>query len=122
MSKMGEFVAFRATLELLKEKNIDIEEIIGKEILSTQENIVQRLYAQFSDDEISEKIAEMIRKKANIRAEVKVIYQSVENLHKACPNHLGDWYFTGNYPTPGGYKVVNKALMNFIEGKLERAY
>lgn len=122
MSKMGEFVAFRATLELLKEKNIDMEEIIGKEILSTQENIVQRLYAQFSDDEISEKIAEMIRKKANIRAEVKVIYQSVENLHQACPNHLGDWYFTGNYPTPGGYKVVNKALMNFIEGKLERAY
>jgi amidophosphoribosyltransferase len=122
MSKMGEFVAFRAMLELLKEKNIDMEEIVGKDTLLTQENIAQRLYAQFSDDEISEKIAEMIRKKANIRAEVKVIYQSVENLHKACPEHLGDWYFTGNYPTPGGYKVVNKALMNFIEGKLERAY
>jgi len=122
MSKMGEFVAFRAMLELLKEKNIDMEEIVGKDTLLTQENIAQSLYAQFSDDEISEKIAEMIRKKANIRAEVKVIYQSVENLHKACPEHLGDWYFTGNYPTPGGYKVVNKALMNFIEGKLERAY
>ena len=122
MSKMGEFVAFRAMLELLKEKNIDMEEIVGKDTLLTQENIAQRLYAQFSDDEISEKIASMIKKKGNIQAEVEVIYQSVENLHKACPNHLGDWYFTGNYPTFGGYKVVNKALKNFMQGKLERAY
>ncbi|GAB4130309.1 MAG: amidophosphoribosyltransferase [Raineya sp.] len=122
MSKMGQFVAFRAMLELLKERNISIEEIANSEMLSVQENIAQRLYAQFSDEEISEKIAQMIRKKGNIKAEVSVIYQSVENLHKACPKHLGDWYFTGNYPTPGGYRVVNKALNNFMQGKLERAY
>lgn len=122
MSKMGEFVAFRAMLELLKERNIALEEIAAKEVLSERENIAQRLYAQFSDEEISEKIAKMIQKKGNIQAEVAVIYQSVEDLHKACPNHTGDWYFTGNYPTPGGYKVVNKALQNFLQGKLERAY
>jgi amidophosphoribosyltransferase len=122
MSKMGEFVAFRAMLELLKERNIALEEIAAKEVLSESENIAQRLYAQFSDEEISEKIAKMIQKKGNIQAEVAVIYQSVEDLHKACPNHAGDWYFTGNYPTPGGYKVVNKALQNFLQGKLERAY
>ncbi|MFN3316441.1 MAG: amidophosphoribosyltransferase, partial [Raineya sp.] len=122
MSKMGEFVAFRAMLELLKDRNLSIEEITGSEILSTHENIAQRLYSQFSDEEISEKIAQMIKKKGNIQAEVSVIYQSVENLHQACPNHLGDWYFTGNYPTLGGYKVVNKALGNFMQGKLERAY
>lgn len=122
MSKMGEFVAFRAMLELLKERGINIEEIAGGEILSAHENIAQRLYAQFSDEEISEKIAQMIRKKGNIQAEVSVIYQSIENLHQACPSHLGDWYFSGNYPTLGGYKVVNKALGYFIQGKLERAY
>lgn len=122
MSKMGEFIAFRAMLELLKERHISLEEVVAQETFSEQENIAQRLYAMFSDKEISEKIAEIIKKKGNIQAEVAVMYQSVENLHQACPHHRGDWYFTGNYPTPGGYKVVNKALQNFIQGKLERAY
>jgi amidophosphoribosyltransferase len=79
------------------------------------------LYAPFTDEEISDKIAEIISEKS-IKADVKVIFQSVVDLHKACPNNLGDWYFTGNYPTPGGNRVVNKAFINFIEGNSERAY
>ena len=79
------------------------------------------MYAPFTDEEISDKIAEIISEKS-ITADVKVIFQSVDDLHKACPDNLGDWYFTGNYPTPGGYRVVNKAYINFIEGNPERAY
>ena len=79
------------------------------------------MYAPFTDEEISDKIAEIISEKS-IAADVKVIFQSVDDLHKACPDNLGDWYFTGNYPTPGGYRVVNKAYINFIEGNPERAY
>jgi len=75
----------------------------------------------FTDNEVSEKIADIVRPK-DIKAEIAVIYQTVDNLHKACPNHSGDWYFTGNYPTDGGNKVVNKAFVNFMEGKLVRAY
>ena len=85
------------------------------------ENYVKKLYDQFSAEQISDKIAEMISKEG-INAEVKVVYQSVSNLHKACPNHSGDWYFTGNYPTKGGNRVVNQAYMNFIEGKNIRPY
>jgi amidophosphoribosyltransferase len=84
-------------------------------------NYVKELYAQFTADEISQRIAQIVTPD-DIHAEVDVIYQSIENLHKACPNHLGDWYFTGNYPTPGGNKVVNKAFINFMEGKAGRAY
>jgi len=85
------------------------------------ENFVKEIYAPFSADEISGKIAEMLKTK-NIKAEVRIIFQTIENLHKAIPDHPGDWYFTGNYPTKGGMRVVNKAFMNFYEGKKERAY
>ena len=77
--------------------------------------------APFTPEEISDKIAKLLTP-PEIKAEVKIVYQSIENLHKACPNHLGDWYFTGNYPTPGGNKVVNKAFINYVEGSNERAY
>jgi len=93
---------------------------INKE-LHEIDNYVQPLYDQFTDEEISQKIATMLRTK-DISAEVDVIFQSVANLHEACPHNLGDWYFTGNYPTPGGNKVVNRAYMNFYEGKKDRAY
>jgi amidophosphoribosyltransferase len=91
-----------------------------------QENYVKALFAPFTHDEISRKVADIITPRRNdavdLNAEVAVIYQTVENLHLACPNHSGDWYFTGNYPTPGGNKVVNKAFVNFMEGKVVRAY
>lgn len=125
MSKMKEFIAFRATGELLKEKGMAylMEEVYEKcttqQILT--ENYVKALYAPFTDQEISDKIAEIITT-PEIRAEVKVIYQTVDNLHKCIPDHLGDWYFTGDYPTSGGMRVVNRAFANFMEGKAVRAY
>ncbi|MCP9766147.1 amidophosphoribosyltransferase [Lacihabitans soyangensis] len=129
MSKVKEFVAFRAMLALLKERGIEYkkEEVYNacRELQKNgqlhKENLVQSLFEPFSDEDISKKIAEIISP-AGINAEVAVVYQTVENLSKACPNHLGNWYFTGNYPTPGGNKVVNKAFINFMEGKLVRAY
>lgn len=84
-------------------------------------NYVKEFYAPFTDEEISNKIAELLTTD-DINAEVKIIFQSVENLHKACPKNLGDWYFTGNYPTPGGNRVANKAFINYYEGNKERAY
>lgn len=84
-------------------------------------NYVKEIYKPFSADQISDKIAQMLRTPA-INAEVKIVYQSIENLHEACPGHLGDWYFTGDYPTPGGNKVVNRSFINFIEGRNARAY
>ena len=84
-------------------------------------NRVKTLYEQFTYEEVSAKIAEIMRPK-HIFSDVEVIYQSIENLHKACPNHLGDWYFSGDFPTPGGNKVVNLAFMNYMEGKDARAY
>ena len=84
-------------------------------------NHVKKLYAPFTDEEISDKIAEIISDE-NIQAKVKLIFQSVDDLHKACPKNLGDWYFTGNYPTAGGNRVVNRAYINFYEGNPERAY
>jgi amidophosphoribosyltransferase len=127
MSKMRDFIAFRALLDLLKEKNKEylLDEVYEKSKASLDEavvsNFVKDLYDQFTEEELSAKIAEIVTPKG-MRAEVEVVYQTVENLHKACPNHLGDWYFTGNYPTPGGNKVVNKALINFMEGLGVRAY
>ena len=82
---------------------------------------MKQLYEQFTHDEISAKVSEIV-KPADMRAEVEVVFQTVENLHKAIPHHSGDWYFTGNYPTPGGMKVVNRAYVNYMEGKLVRAY
>ena len=85
------------------------------------QNYVQEIYKPFSAEEISKKISELLTPK-EIKAEIEIIYQSISDLHASCPNHLGDWYFTGYYPTPGGVKVVNKAFINYIEGKNERAY
>ncbi len=129
MAKMGDFIAFEAAIALLNETNQAhvIDEVYAKCIkqasLPKEEvtNVVKEIYAPFTDEQISKKIAELLTPQS-INAEVDIIFQSVENLHKACPNHLGDWYFTGNYPTPGGNKVVNKAFMNWKENKNERAY
>ncbi|MBX2952841.1 MAG: amidophosphoribosyltransferase [Leadbetterella sp.] len=129
MSKVKEFVAFRAMLALLEEHGLeDKKEEVYNKILLLQEkgdlrkaNLVKELFDLFTDEEISVKIAEIIAP-AGIEAEVSVVFQTVENLNAACPQHLGDWYFTGNYPTPGGNKVVNKAFLNFMEGKYIRAY
>jgi amidophosphoribosyltransferase len=84
-------------------------------------NYVRDIYSTFSATQISAKIAELLKPKG-CKAEVEIVYQTIENLHKACPNDLGDWYFTGNYPTPGGNRVVNSSFINFVEGKNERAY
>jgi amidophosphoribosyltransferase len=129
MSKMGEFVAFQAVAALLKERKkekclLEIYEQCKEMQRSNRlhtENMVKRIYKMFSIEEITHKIAELITPK-NLAIPVQVIYQTIENLHSACPNNLGDWYFTGNYPTPGGNKVVNKAFMNYMEGKNIRGY
>ncbi|SNS82149.1 amidophosphoribosyltransferase [Ekhidna lutea] len=127
MSKMKEFLAFRAVLELLKdhgkEELLDIvfDKCLASQSDPTPVNHVNELYHQFTDEEISQKITEIVKPKG-MKAEVEVVYQTVDNLHKACPNHLGDWYFTGDYPTPGGNKVVNKAFINFMKGIEVRAY
>lgn len=129
MAKMGDFIAFAATVELLKEngKESILEEVYAK--CKAQENLpkeeiinhVKEVYEPFTAEQISDKISEMLTPKG-INSKVKIIYQSIENLHIACPNHKGDWYFTGNYPTPGGNKVVNKSFINYMEGSNERAY
>jgi amidophosphoribosyltransferase len=129
MSKMGDFIAFGATVELLKEKgNGDYlnellercRELQRNNQLHT-ENVVKQLYKTSTTEEISERIAKMITP-PDIDIPVEVIFQNIENLHKSCPSNLGDWYFTGNYPTPGGNKVVNKAFINYMEGKNVRGY
>jgi amidophosphoribosyltransferase len=124
MSKMKDFIAFRAVLALLKETKQEnvLEEAYQKCLKSDNtENHVIDVFAPFKYEQISQKIAELV-KIDTIEAEVEVIYQTVENLHKASPDHLGDWYFTGDFPTEGGNRVVNKAFVNFMEGKEVRAY
>lgn len=129
MSKMGDFIAFQATVELLKENNKQhlLADVYAECLQAqksnklTSENFVKKIYKQFSVDEISLKIAHMLRPE-DVNAEVDLIYQSIEDLHSACPNNTGDWYFTGDYPTPGGNAVVNKAFMNYMEGKDGRGY
>ena len=127
MSRMKDFVAFRAVIELLKENDMEglLDEVYHKCVASQGDirvdNYVKELYTPFRYEQISDKIAEILTPKGT-KSEVKIIYQTVDNLHKACPNHLGDWYFTGDFPTEGGNKVVNKAFMNYMEGKLIRAY
>ncbi len=127
MSKMGDFVAFRALIQLLKDQGKEylLGEIYEQCQLAEQEeepaNYVKKLYEQFGYQEISDKIADIVRP-ADMKAELQVVYQTVENLHKAIPNHSGDWYFTGDYPTPGGMRVVNRAYLNYMDGKLVRAY
>lgn len=129
MAKLGDFIAFKAAIALLKEtgKEHVINEVYRKaresENLSREEtlNHVKDIYRPFTAQAISDKIARML-KTPDIHADVKIVYQTIENLHEAIPGHLGDWYFTGNYPTPGGNRVVNRSFINFIEGKNIRAY
>ena len=129
MARIGDFIAFRAALELLHEtKQYHIVDEVYEKCTSQKElegaevqNFVKEIYAPFSDQEISDKIAQML-KTEEVNCGVEVVYQTVENLHKACPDHKGDWYFTGDYPTPGGIRVVNSAFINFYEGRSERAY
>ncbi len=127
MANLEDFIAFKANLALLKDTdNYHILDEVYKKCKTNIDNpnpinYVKEVYAPFTADEISNKISELLKTK-DIKSEIRIIYQSIENLHKACPNHLGDWYFTGDYPTKGGIKVVNRAFMNFYEGKKERAY
>ncbi|MGB2224444.1 MAG: amidophosphoribosyltransferase [Polaribacter sp.] len=129
MAKIGDFIAFKAALELLKETNqyhiVDetYHNCKEQQLKSDEEivNYVRDIYKPFTPEQISDKIAQML-KTSEINAEVEVIYQSIEGLHRACPDNKGDWYFTGNYPTPGGSRVVNQAFINFYEGSDKRAY
>jgi amidophosphoribosyltransferase len=129
MSKMGQFVAFEAAIQLLRERGMEhiIDEVYQKckaSLLLPKEEIINHvkdIYRPFKQHEISARITKIITPE-NIDAEVEVIYQTLDNLHVACPNHTGDWYFSGNYPTPGGNKVVNKAFVNWKEGNNQRAY
>jgi amidophosphoribosyltransferase len=129
MSKMGDFIAFKAAIALLEERGMKnvIDETYQK-IKSLDaagqlhtENVVRQLYKPFSPEEISDKIAQLITP-SNIQIPVEVIYQTIEDLHECCPTNTGDWYFTGNYPTPGGNRVCNKAFLNYIEGVNVRGY
>ena len=129
MAKMGDFIAFEAAISLLKERNLDhiIEEVYQaclNQLTVPKEDVkneVKRIYEPFTDQEISDRIATLLRP-AEVKSEVTIVFQTVGNLHKACPGHNGDWYFTGNYPTPGGNKVVNKSFINWKENRNERAY
>ncbi|WP_315819544.1 hypothetical protein [Paraflavitalea speifideaquila] len=129
MSKLGDFIAFRAAIELMKDKGKEnnLQEIYEKckelqrlDQLHT-ENLVRLVYKPFTPEEVSDKIAQLITPKG-LKIPVQVIFQTIESLHRACPTNTGDWYFTGNYPTPGGNRVVNKAFINFMEGKNVRGY
>ena len=129
MAKMGDFIAFEAAIQLLRDRKMDrvIKEVYEKCLEQVNlpkeqvRNFVKEIYAPFSNEEISAKIAKLLTP-PTIKAKVEIVFQTVENLHIACPNHLGDWYFTGDYPTPGGNKVVNKAFINWMEKRNERAY
>ena len=129
MAKLGDFIAFRAAIALWKEQ---FKENVLDELYETakiqvakpreeMQNVVKQIYKPFTPEQISDKIAELL-KPEDCKAEVQIIYQTIEGLHNACPNNTGDWYFTGDYPTPGGTKVSNQAFINFMEGKNVRAY
>jgi amidophosphoribosyltransferase len=129
MAKLSDFIAFRAAIELLKENGMEsiINEVYKRSKAQENQpkekvkNFVKEIYKPFTDVQISEKISKMLRN-SDIHADLKIVYQTIDNLHEACPGHLGDWYFTGDYPTPGGNKVANRSFINFIEGKNIRAY
>ena len=129
MAKLGNFIAFQAAIALIKQKGMQnlITEVYNKCKSSEKngtlkvENHVKAIYQPFEYEEVSDKISSLLTHE-NINADVKIIFQTVENLHEACPNHKGDWYFTGNYPTPGGNKVVNRSFINYVEGIDKRAY
>lgn len=127
MSRMGEFIAFRAAIELLKENNMgEVIDDVYRDCqyqlslpVSEQKNAVKAIYAPFSDEQISSKIAAMLSSEA-INANVKILYQTIEGLHKAVPDNPGDWYFSGDYPTPGGTRLVNRAFVNYYEGNPDK--
>jgi amidophosphoribosyltransferase len=129
IAKLGDFIAFKAAIQLLKDtgKESLIKKVYEKAIaelrkpVDKMKNVVREIYKPFSTEEISAKISEML-KSDEINSEVEIVFQSIEGLHQACPDNLGDWYFTGNYPTPGGNKVVNQSFINYVEGKNIRAY
>ena len=129
MAKLGDFIAFRAAIALLKDTGLDsvIDQVYEKCLAQAElpddqiQNFVRDIYAPFTPEQISEKIAELLTPE-EVGAEVEIIYQRISDLHAACPGHTGDWYFTGNFPTPGGMRVVNRAFLNFYEGKNVRAY
>ncbi len=129
MSRLSEFIAFKAAIELLKEHGMQhvIDEVYQKSLAQKNKkkeeivNYVKKIYEPFTEDELSDKIAKML-KPEDTKAEVKIVYQTIQNLHKACPNHTGDWYFSGNYPTPGGNRMINQAFINYIEGEENRSY
>ena len=124
---MSEFIAFKAAIELLEERNM--EDVIASAYRKSKKqtnlpkeemvNYVKEIYAPFSDEEISAKMVELLTPKGT-KAEVQIVYQPLEGLHEACPNHPGDWYFSGDYPTPGGVKQLNKAFVEYIEEKEEK--
>lgn len=129
MSRMSEFIAFKAAIELLKERGMQqvIDDVYRKSVAQKEKrkeeivNYVKEIYAPFTDEEISEKMAQMLTSK-EIKAEVRIVFQNIGDLHKACPYNHGDWYFSGNYPTPGGNRLVNNAFINYIEGQENAIY
>jgi amidophosphoribosyltransferase len=129
MAKLGDFIAFRAAIELLKDtgREPEIRSVYDAAVseltkpVDEMKNVVREIYKPFTTEEISSKIAEMLRSE-EIKTKVEIVFQSIEGLHEACPGHLGDWYFTGNYPTPGGNKVANQSYINYVEGRNVRAY
>jgi len=129
MAKMGDFIAFQATVSLLKKQGkSDILDTVYKKCKDQEnlpkeqvKNYVKEVYAPYTEDEISDEISVLLQHE-ELNCKLKIIYQSIDDLSKACPNHTGDWYFSGDYPTPGGNKVVNKAFINYMEGKNARAY
>jgi amidophosphoribosyltransferase len=126
---MGDFIAFKAAIALLEDRgmqhviNDTYQKIKALEVAGNlnTENVVKEIYQPFTPEEISDKIAQLITP-SNVNIPVEVIYQTVEDLHECCPTNTGDWYFTGNYPTPGGNKVCNKAFVNYVEGNNVRGY
>src|SRR5207248_7436349 len=129
MSKLGDFIAFNAAVELIKESGKEncLKELYEqcKELNRNNQlhtvNVVKQIYKSFTNEEITNKIAQLITP-SGINIPIDVIFQKIESLHEACPNNLGDWHFTGNNPTPGGNRVVNKAFMNYMEGRNVRGY
>jgi amidophosphoribosyltransferase len=129
MSRMNEFIAFKAVKSLLKKNNnlAFMDEVLDacqqelRKPMEEMENKVKMLYDQFTDEEIEQEIALLVTPE-DIKADVEIVYQSIGNLHASCPNHLGDWYFSGNYPTPGGNQVVNRSYVYYMQGSSDRAY
>ncbi|MGB0196429.1 MAG: amidophosphoribosyltransferase, partial [Flavobacteriales bacterium] len=129
MARLGDFVAFQAAISLIKERGMEhlIDEVYAKckaQIeLPKEENTnqVKAIYEPFTTEELNDRISQLLTPKG-MNAEVKIVFQSIEGLHAACPNHQGDWYFTGDFPTPGGHKVVNRAFVYYVEGRNDRAY